>query len=121
MGRDEIPEERLCSCGALGCPESRASSGRREPFDQSPGLAGGVPVRSISGLCHARIPAGRVINKQNAAAAEDAAAREEWLAGSDGSALEHRARVAVGRAGKMVARRCRQARIKATKPSQAER
>ena len=38
------------------------------PFDQSPGLA-----------AHERMPAGRVINKQNAAV-EDAQAREEWLA-----------------------------------------
>lgn len=42
---------------------------------------------------HERMPAGRVINKQNAAV-EDAQAREEWLAERRRESVEYRARVA---------------------------
>lgn len=96
---------------------SRVKRDGVNPFDQSVALA-----------AHARMPAGRVINKQNAAA-EDAAAREEWLAERRRQHAEYRARVAArlkaiqAERAKMVAREAdarRRARIKANQAAHAE-
>jgi hypothetical protein len=73
------------------------------------------------------MPAGRVINKQNAAV-EDAQAREEWLAERRRESVEYRARVAArlreiqAERAKLVAREAdarRRARIKANQAAYA--
>ena len=111
---------------AFVCSNSRVTAAECRTQPTAP--FGSLVDAAAALAAHARMPAGRVINNQNAAA-EDAAARDEWLAERRRQHAEYRARVAArlkaiqAERAKMVAREAdarRRARIKANQASHAE-